>query len=107
MSVQVNIERLPIIQRGTLLIDPQLCVVELNGEKISLYPKEFDVLYLLMKYPGWVLSAEQIYQAVWEGELFESEHVVYNTICQIRKKLGKSDVIRTVKRRGYKFEINQ
>lgn len=46
MSVYMNIERQPIIQRGNLIIDPQCYTVTLAGDKIDLYPKEFDVLCL-------------------------------------------------------------
>lgn len=53
MSVQMNIERQPAIQRGNLTIDPQYYTVTLAGEEIDLYPKEFDVLCLLTQYPGW------------------------------------------------------
>lgn len=103
MSVQMNIERQPVIQRGCLTIDPQRYTVTLAGEEIDLYPKEFDVLYLLAQYPGWVLSSEQIYAAVWQGNLAGCEHVVYNVICQLRKKLKNPDMIQTVVGRGYRF----
>lgn len=53
-------------------------IVILGREEISLYPKEFDVLYLLMQYPGWVLSPEQIYEAVLQGDMAGCEHMVYN-----------------------------
>ena len=66
MLLQTNIERQPVIQRGDLTIDPQCCTVLLESENISLYPKEFDVLLLLTQYPGWVISSEQIYEAVWK-----------------------------------------
>lgn len=36
MSVQMNIERQPVIQRGNLTIDPQCCTVLLAGEEIDL-----------------------------------------------------------------------
>lgn len=39
MSVQMNIERQPAIQRGNLTIDPQYYTVTLAGEEIDLYPK--------------------------------------------------------------------
>lgn len=51
MSVQMNIKRQPAIQRGCLTIDSQRYTVVLAGEEIDLYPKEFDVLYLLVQYP--------------------------------------------------------
>lgn len=103
MSVKMNIERQPAIQRGNLTIDPQCCTVLLAGEEISLYPKEFDVLCLLTQYPGWVLSPEQIYDAIWKESVSGCEHVVYNVICQLRKKLKNPDMIRTVIGKGYKF----
>ena len=71
---------------------------------ISLYPKEFDVLYLLAQYPGWVLSPEQIYGAVWQGgDMTGCKHVVYNVICQLRRKLKNPDMIQTVVGKEYKF----
>lgn len=77
MSVQMNIERQPVIQRGNLTIDPQCYTVTLAGEEIDLYPKEFDVLHLLMQYPGWVLSSEQIYKAVWQEDTIGSLCIAY------------------------------
>ena len=98
-----NIKRQPIIQRSNFIIDRQCCTVILSGEEISLYPKEFDVLYLLAQYPGWVLSQEQIYEAVWQGNMTGCRHVVYNVICQLRKKLKNPYLIQTVVGRGYRF----
>lgn len=103
MLLQMNIKRQPIIQRGNLTIDPQCCTVRLAGEEINLYPKEFDVLYLLVQYPGWVLSPEQIYKVVWQEDVVGCESVIYNTICQLRRKLKNPDMIQTVIGHGYKF----
>lgn len=87
MLVLTEIKRQPVIQRGNLTIDPQCYTVTLAGEEIDLYPKEFDVLFMLMKYPGWVLSPEQIYETVWQEDTVGCERVIYNTICQLRRKL--------------------
>lgn len=103
MLVLTEIKRQPVIQRGNLTIDPQCYTITLSGEEIDLYPKEFDVLHLLMQYPGWVLSPEQIYEAVWKESVTGCEHVVYNVICQLRRKLKNPDMIQTVIGRGYKF----
>lgn len=101
--IDTVIERIPIIQKGNLIIDPQCYTVMLEGTAVKLYPKEFDVLLLLAVHAGWVLTSEQIYQAVWKEEMFDCEHVIYNTICQIRKKLNRPDMIQTVREHGYKF----
>lgn len=103
MLLQTNIERQPVIQRGNLTIDPQCCTVIFESENVSLYPKEFDVLLLLAQYPGWVLSPEQIYESVWKESVAGCEHVVYNVICQLRRKLKNPDLIQTMVGRGYRF----
>ncbi len=98
----MNIKRQPVIQRGNLTVDPQRYIA-LAGEEIGLYPKEFDVLHLLMQYPGWVLSLEQIYETIWKESVAGCEHVVYNVICQLRRKLKNPDLIQTMVGRGYRF----
>ena len=103
MLAQMNIERQPVIQRGNLTIDPQCCTVLLDSENISLYPKEFDVLILLAQYPGWVLSPEQIYETVWKEDSVKCHTVIYNTICQLRRKLKNPGLIQTMVGRGYRF----
>ena len=42
------------------------------------------------------MSTEQIYQAVWKEDMLNCEHVVYNIICQIRKKLNCLEIIQPV-----------
>lgn len=43
MSVQMNIKRQPVIERGCLTIDLQCCTVILSGEQITLYGQQFSV----------------------------------------------------------------
>ena len=93
-----EIEYYSIIQGSGIIIDPRRFLVIINDEEYELYPKEFDVLYYLAQHPGWVLSAEQIYQAVWHDNLYGCEHVIYNTVSQIRKKLNMPDIIKTERR---------
>lgn len=103
MNDTTKIERISKIERGDLMIDPQLHIVKVEGKEIILYPKEFEVLYLLTQYPGWVLSSEQIFKAVWNEESDEFNTVVCYTICQLRKKLKRPELIQTVRKYGYKF----
>ena len=98
-----KIERIPVIERGELIIDPQFHTVHLAGEKIILYPKEFEVLYFLSQYPGWVLSSGQIYEAVWNDGGYNCNTEVCYTICQLRKKLKRPELIQTVRKYGYRF----
>lgn len=103
MAVHAKIDSIPAVRYGDLIIDPQRYMVTLSGKQLRFYPKEFDVLYLLMQYPGWVFSKEQIYKFVWQDDVAGCEHVVYNVICQLRRKLKNPDMIQTVVGRGYKF----
>lgn len=107
MLVPANLERLPVLQHGDLLIDPQYCTATLAGKKLELFPKEFETLYLLAQYPNWVLSSQQIYEYAWKAEPVDYEHVVRNTICQLRRKLERPGLIQTVVGYGYKLALEQ
>jgi len=100
---ECGIEYYAIIRSNRIAIDPRRFLVLIDEEEYELYPKEFDVLYYLAMHPDWVLSADQIYQAVWHDSIYGCEHVIYNTISQIRKKLNMPDVIKTVRNRGYRY----
>jgi len=103
MDYESTINNYSIVTGKRIIIDPFRFVVVVDGREIILYPKEFNVLYYLACHPDWVLSAEQIYYAIWHDNLYGCEHVIYNTVSQIRKKLNMPDVIQTLKGRGYKY----
>lgn len=107
MLEYTKVERVPLIHCGSLMIAPQCYMVTINDKEINLYPKEFDVLYLLTQYPGWVLSAEQIYRSIWQEELFGCKYVIYNVVCQLRRKLADPNIVQTIKGRGYKLVIKE
>ena len=102
-----NIERILILKQGDLSIDPQRCTVTLAGRVLQLFPKEFETLYLLAQYPNWVLSPQQIYEHIWKEDPVDCDHIVRNTICQLRRKLERPELIQTVVGYGYKFVIEQ
>ena len=68
-------------------IDPQRRVVSLNGEKIDLTAKEFELLTLFLRHRGIALSREQIIRFVWGENYFGSDRVVDDLIRRIRKKV--------------------
>ncbi len=86
MFVKSMNEGYSIIKSARIIIDPKRFLVSTNDKDLILYPKEFEVLYFLVSHGEWVMSAEQIYLAVWHEKLYGYEHVIYNTISQIRKK---------------------
>lgn len=78
------------------------------GQKISLTPKEFDLLIYLIKNQGRVLSREKITEHVWDYEYDGDQRTVDTHIKKLREKLGETgeNLIKTIWGVGYKFEVN-
>ena len=78
-----------------------------RGQFVALTHHEFAVLAYLARHPGWVFSASQIYEAVWDRDGEHCGTAVASVISQIRRKLTpdtpKGGYIRTVLGSGYKF----
>jgi DNA-binding response OmpR family regulator len=78
----------------------------LNSEEIVLTHKEFELLKLLVKNKGSILSKEQILDKVWGYDYFGDPRTVDTHIRRLREKLGeKSTLIVTLRGRGYKFDV--
>jgi two-component system response regulator ResD len=89
-------------------IDESGRVVRVNGEKIDLSPKEFELLIYLTVNEGIALSREQILNSVWDYDYFGDARTVDTHIKKLRLKLGeKAEYIQTVRGLGYKFEVGQ
>ena len=74
--------------------------VSCRGQLVTLTHHEFAVLAYLARHPGWVFSASQIYEAVWDRDGECCGTAVASVISQIRRKLTpdtpKGGYIRTV-----------
>jgi DNA-binding response OmpR family regulator len=71
-----------------------------DGE-IALTATEFDLLAYLMRSPGRVYSREQLMRQVWGYDTAAGQRTVDVHVAQVRAKLGRHDVIRTVRGVGY------
>ncbi len=81
--------------------------VTLDGKPVHLTPTEFDLLMALARYPGMVLSREQLITHVWGANFYGEQRVVDVHIGHIRQKLeaaGGEGVIVTVRGVGYRLE---
>jgi two-component system alkaline phosphatase synthesis response regulator PhoP len=76
----------------------------LDGKKIILPKKEFELLFLLASKPGKVFSRDKILKLVWGEDVVVGDRTIDVHIRKLREKLG-DDYIRTVKGVGYKFEF--
>lgn len=92
---------------GEFVIDPQAHRVTLDGEPLSLAPREFDLLRLFMSHPDRVFSAEELLDGVWGREFVGEPQVLYVQIRGLRTKIEKDPSnprhLLTLRGVGYKF----
>ena len=89
---------------GPLSIDPDSYIATLDGRRLNLARKEFELLAMLAGSPRQVFTAEQIYDQVW-GIRFGDLSTVTVHVQRIRKKLGPAGPrwVQTVRGVGYRF----
>ena len=96
------------LRLGGVALDDRTKEVTLDGEPVSLTPREYEILRLLMQNPGTVFSPKRIYRTVWGEEPFGVENAVAVHIRHLREKLeiNPSDprYIKVVWGKGYKME---
>lgn len=72
---------------GGLVLHTKSRKVLRDGRPVPLTPKEFDILFFLMKNRGEVFTKEQIYQAVWEDHYLLDDSNIMAFIRKLRKKI--------------------
>ncbi len=91
---------------GDLVVDPAAREVHCHGQAISLRNREFDLLLVLARHRGQVLSREQLLNLAWGYDYVGETRTVDVHIAQLRKKLAASTVrIETVIGVGYKLVV--
>jgi DNA-binding response OmpR family regulator len=76
-----------------------------RGDRLlDLSPKEFDLLALLVREAGKVVTRERIMDEVWDVNWFGSTKTLDMHMSWLRKKLGDPPLIATVRRVGFRFE---
>lgn len=82
--------------------------VTLDGEKVSLTPKEYEILKFLMSNPNRVFSPKEIYKSVWKESPISSENTVAVHIRHLREKIeinpAEPRYLKVVFGQGYKME---
>lgn len=93
----------PVLERGGIRVDSARREVFRDGVAITLTPKEFTVLELLMQAGGQALSAESLLEQAWDVNANPFTHAVKVTISTLRRKLGEPSPIKTISGAGYAF----
>ena len=102
-------ERQGLIVNGRLTYDPDRRELRADGEAVKLTATETKIVDLLMRNPGRIFPAEEIYRRVWDGEAaYACENTVMVHIRRIREKIElnpkEPDYIKVVWGIGYKIE---
>ncbi len=93
-----------VMQAGDVAIDAGRREVRVAGEPVDFTTKEFDLLRYLAERPGLALSRQQILDGVWGYDWYGDARTVDVHIAQVRKKLGDTVEIKTVRGVGYRLE---
>lgn len=82
-------------------------VVYVNGERIAMTPKEYDLLFYLVKNKNLALTRDKLLEDVWGYDFFGDDRTVDTHIKMLRNSLGEyRKFIVTLRGMGYKFEAN-
>lgn len=96
-----------IIEIGDLTINGDTRQVWVQQKEVRLTPKEFDILELLARNKGIVLSIRKIYEEVWKEEFFKADNTVTVHITNLREKIEADPrapiYIKTIWGVGYKI----
>ena len=101
---EAELQKELVLECSGIKLYPLRMEVEVEGRKITLAPKEYFLLKVLMENKGMVLGRERLLDLVWGIGFDGTDRVVDNHIKKLRKNLGKpGEAIKTVIGGGYRI----
>lgn len=93
---------------GPLTINYSRHEASIRGRRLELSPKEFEILYLLVRKSGRVMTRQFLMERIWGRPYENTSRVIDTHIKNIRKSLGKlQECLLTIEGLGYKWEHPQ
>lgn len=103
---RVNAATEETLEYGGIVLNRTAHEVLIDGEKIDLSFKEFELLSYFMENKDIALSREKILNHVWDYDYFGDARTIDTHVKKLRNKMGKyGSYIKTIWGMGYKFEI--
>lgn len=94
-----------LLSMGGLIVNLDQYTVAVDGVRITLTHKEFELLRLFLSSPGRVFSREQLFQLVWKYDYIGDSRTLDSHIRSLRHKLNTyGKCIETVRGVGYRWE---
>jgi DNA-binding response OmpR family regulator len=91
-----------VLSLGDVTLNRETHDVTIDGRTVELTAKEFDLLAFFLSNPGSVLSRDVLLDRVWGVEYPGGTRTVDVHVAQLRRKLGRPELIRTLRGSGYK-----
>ena len=89
-----------------LVLNPEEHTVTIDGERVILTYKEYELLHLFLSQPGIAFTREQLLSSVWNTDFLGETRTVDMHIRTLRQKLGGyGSLIETVRNVGYRLEV--
>ncbi len=106
---RANIASERIIHVGEVILNEANYTIEKDSLVIDLPPKEFDLLYKLLSYPGMIFTKNQLLDEIWGYDSDSSEDTVKTHVSRLRNRLSEFQEfeIVTIKGLGYKGIIKE
>ena len=99
-------ERPPIVEVGSLLLDPAQHVARRGDIELNLTPKEFALLHYFMRHPGEALSRSELLEHVWDFAFDGDPNIVDVYVGYLRDKIDRPfgwASLETVRGIGYRL----
>lgn len=97
-----------ILEIGGITLDKSAHEVTIDGNKLELSFKEFELLTYFIDNKGVALSREKILNNVWNYDYYGDARTIDTHVKKLRNKMGdKGNYIKTIWGMGYKFEVDQ
>jgi two-component system KDP operon response regulator KdpE len=76
---------------GPLVVDTQIHEVRVDGQRVDLTPREFEILRVLLQHQGRLVTKGHILRSVWGRAYQDEDSYVYVHVSQLRRKLAAAD----------------
>ena len=91
-----------VVEVADVTLDRRARTVTVAGQEVELTAREFELLWHLGAHPGVVVGRERLLERVWGLSFPGGTRTVDVHVGQLRRKLGRPGLIRTVRGSGYK-----
>ena len=96
-----------VLRVAELTLDPAAQAVRWAGRPVDLTAREYRILEVLLRRPGWIVSRDALIESVWGFDFTDTSNLVEVYVGRVRRKLaeqGAPQLIQTVRGAGYRLQ---